>query len=218
MSVKPLPGEARTVEQERSSCIAAIRSWKSSDVTTPEFFNQGVLFQHNSEGDEMLVNARMALFCALFVGLSSVALADTLFGKVIAVADGDTITVLDGQHAQHKIRLMGIDSPEKNQPFGQAAKQSLSDLVYGRSVSVEWQKLDRYKRIVGKVMVNGQDANLVQIRRGLAWHYKKYEREQEALERVSYSDAEIEARMSNRGLWSGPSPIPPWDWRKIKKN
>jgi endonuclease YncB( thermonuclease family) len=166
----------------------------------------------------MHVNTRIALCCALIVGISTTTQADTLIGKVVGVADGDTITVLDGQQTQHKIRLMGIDCPEKAQPFGQNAKQSLSDLVFGRSVNVEWQKLDRYERIVGKVMVNGQDANLEQVRKGLAWHYKKYEREQEPLDRATYSQAEIEARMSNRGLWSDPSPIPPWDWRKSKKN
>ncbi len=165
----------------------------------------------------MHVNTKMALLCALIVVTSTATLADTLIGKVVAVADGDTITVLDGQQTQHKIRLMGIDCPEKAQPFGQNAKQSLSDLVFDRSVSVEWQKLDRYQRIVGKVLINGQDANLEQVRRGLAWHYKKYEREQDSLDRATYSQAEIEARMANRGLWSEPSPIPPWDWRKSKR-
>jgi endonuclease YncB( thermonuclease family) len=165
----------------------------------------------------MLVNTRMALFCALIVGISTTSLADTLIGTVVAVADGDTITVLDDQQAQHKVRLMGIDCPEKAQPFGQNAKQSLSDLLFGRSVNVEWQKLDRYERIVGKVMVNGQDANLEQIRRGMAWHFKKYDREQEPLDRATYSQAEIEARMGYRGLWSEPEPIPPWDWRKSKR-
>jgi len=166
----------------------------------------------------MHVYTRMALFCALIVGISSATLADTLVGKVVGVSDGDTITVLDGQQTQHKVRLMGIDCPEKAQPFGQNAMQNLSDLVFGRSVSVEWQKLDRYERIVGRVLVSGQDANLEQVRKGLAWHYKKYEREQEPLDRATYSQAEIEARMGNRGLWSDPSPIPPWDWRKSKKN
>ena len=167
----------------------------------------------------MHVKARMALFCALIVGISTATLADTLIGKVVGITDGDTITVLDeDQQKERKIRLMGIDTPEKAQPFGQNAKQSLSDLVFGRSVNVEWQKLDRYERIVGKVLINGQDANLEQVRRGLAWHYKKYEREQEPLDRATYSQAEIEARMSNRGLWSDPTPIPPWDWRKSKKN
>ena len=166
----------------------------------------------------MHLNPSIALFCFLFVGALPSTLADTLIGKVVGVADGDTITVLDGQQTQHKIRLMGIDCPEKSQPFGQNAKQSLSNLVFGRAVEVEWQKHDRYERIVGKVLVNGQDANLEQVRRGMAWHYKKYEREQEPLDRATYSQAEIEARMNNRGLWSDPSPIPPWDWRKSKKN
>lgn len=167
----------------------------------------------------MHVKARMALFCALIVGISTATLADTLIGKVVGITDGDTITVLDeDQQKERKIRLMGIDTPEKAQPFGQNAKQSLSDLVFGQQVSVEWHKLDRDKRIVGKVLVNDQDANLEQVRRGLAWHYKKYEREQEPLDRATYSQAEIEARMGNRGLWSDLSPIPPWDWRKSKKN
>ena len=166
----------------------------------------------------MLKNIRMALYCAFVSLISTAALAETLVGKVVGVTDGDTITVLDSQQTQHKIRLMGIDCPEKFQPFGQNAKKSLADLVFGRSVNVEWQKLDKYQRIVGKVLVGGQDANLEQIRRGFAWHYKKYEREQDSLDRATYSQAEIEARMSNRGLWSDPSPIPPWDWRKNKKN
>lgn len=166
----------------------------------------------------MHLNTRMALLCALIVSASATALADTLIGKVVGVADGDTITVLDGQQAQHKVRLMGIDCPEKAQPFGQNAKQSLSDLVFGRSVNVEWQKLDRYERIVGKVVVRGQDANLEQVRRGLAWHYKKYEREQEPSDRVSYAEAEIEARIARRGLWADPESISPWDWRKSRRN
>jgi len=166
----------------------------------------------------MLKHIRMALYCACVSAVSTVALADTLVGKVVGVSDGDTITVLDTRNTQHKIRLMGIDSPESAQPFGKHAKQSLSDLVFGKSVSVEWKKLDRYERIVGKVLVNGQDANLEQVRRGLAWHYKKFESEQEPLDRTTYSNAEVEARQGKRGLWSDPAPIPPWDWRKGKKH
>lgn len=165
----------------------------------------------------MHVITKIVLFCALIVGVSSTTPADTLIGKVVGITDGDTITVLDGQQAQHKVRLMGIDCPEKTQPFGQNAKQSLSDLVFGRLVNVEWQKLDRYERVVGKVLVSGQDANLEQVRRGLAWHYKKYEREQVPLDRATYAQAEIEARMGNRGLWSDPSPVPPWDWRRSQR-
>lgn len=166
----------------------------------------------------MHLNTGVALICALIVGVSSTALADTLIGKVVGVADGDTITVLDSQQTLHKVRLMGIDCPEKVQPFGQKAKESLSNLVFGRSVSVDWQKQDRYGRIVGKVLASGRDANLEQVRRGWAWHYKKYEREQEPEDRNIYAEAEVGARMARRGLWADRDPIPPWDWRKSKRD
>lgn len=152
-----------------------------------------------------------ALLLTLFV---TCAWAETLTGRVVGVSDGDTITVLDATNQQHKIRLAGIDCPEKNQPFGQAAKQSLSDQVFDRQVSIETSKRDRYGREIGKVLVGGVDANLEQLRRGLAWHYKKYEREQEPLDRATYSGAEIEARGAGRGLWADPAPVAPWDWRK----
>lgn len=115
--------------------------------------------------------------------------AATLTGKVVGVSDGDTITVLDAHHQQFKIRLSGIDAPEKKQPFGQRAKQHLSNLVYGRTVDVIWHKHDRYRRIVGKVMVASpdcqqpscqktDDAGLRQIEAGMAWWYRKYAREE----------------------------------------
>ncbi len=151
---------------------------------------------------------------ALLAAASLAAWAETITGRVVGVADGDTITVLDAKNEQHKIRLAGIDAPEKNQPYGHASKKSLSDQVYERKVSVETSKRDRYGRAIGKVMVNGRDANLEQVRRGLAWHYKTYEREQEPLDRVTYADAEIEARGASRGLWGGRSPVAPWEWRK----
>ena len=86
------------------------------------------------------------------------------------MSDGDTITVLDKTHTQHKIRLAGIDAPEKNQAFGQRAKESLSDLVSSKAVTVETGKTDRYGREVGKVLVDGIDSNLVQVQKGFVWH------------------------------------------------
>jgi endonuclease YncB( thermonuclease family) len=151
---------------------------------------------------------------ALLAAVTVAAWAETITGRVVGVADGDTITVLDAKNEQHKIRLAGIDAPEKNQPYGQAAKQSLSDQVYERQVSVETSKRDRYGRAIGKVLVDGNDANLEQVRRGLAWHYKTYEREQEPPDRATYASVEIEARGANRGLWGDPAPVAPWDWRK----
>jgi len=92
--------------------------------------------------------------------------ADTLLGKVINVADGDSITVLDDTNTQHKIRLTGIDAPEKRQAFGNVFKQSLADMVAGQSVTVEWVKTDRHGRKLGKVFLAGVDCNLVQVKRG----------------------------------------------------
>jgi endonuclease YncB( thermonuclease family) len=142
--------------------------------------------------------------------------ATTIEGRVVGVADGDTVTVLDADKVQHKIRLSGIDAPEKKQPFGNRSKESLSDLVFDKAVTVETDKRDRYQREVGKVLVDGVDANLEQVKRGMAWHYKAYEREQSAIDRKAYSDAEIEAKGARLGLWAGLEPMPPWDFRHNK--
>lgn len=140
----------------------------------------------------------LAALCVAFA--SQAACADeVLAGRVVGVADGDTITVLDSTLVQHKVRVAGVDAPEKGQPFGNRAKVNLSDLVMGRSVQIQWHKKDRYGRVVGLVKVNGLDAGLEQIRSGLAWHYKAYMREQPYEQRVSYSAAEAEARSEHRG-------------------
>jgi endonuclease YncB( thermonuclease family) len=135
---------------------------------------------------------------------------------VVGVADGDTITVLDDKRRQHKIRLAGIDAPEKAQDFGNLSKASLSDLVYRQQVVVETSKIDRYGRSVGKVSIAGRDINLEQVRRGMAWHYTAYEREQAPMDRQAYAAAEFDARTARTGLWAMPSPIPPWDFRRTK--
>lgn len=143
--------------------------------------------------------------------------ADTLKGKVIGVADGDTITVLDIDKTHHKIRLAGIDAPEKKQAFGQRSKQSLSDLVFSKAVTVDTNKKDRYGRVVGKVLVNGMDANLAQVQRGMAWHYKAYEGEQPLVDREVYANAENEAMAARRGLWADADPLPPWEYRRQQR-
>ena len=117
----------------------------------------------------------LAVALALFYVLS--ASAEELAGKVVRVADGDTITVLGPGNKQHKIRLMGIDAPEKAQPFGSKSRDSLASMVAGRNVIVEWHKRDRYGRLVGQVFADSRDVGLVQVERGMAWHYKDYQRE-----------------------------------------
>ena len=108
---------------------------------------------------------RLVALLALWVAVACQAI--TIDGHVVGVADGDTITVLDGANRQHKIRLAGIDAPEKSQPFGHCSKESLSDLVFSKTVTVEIEKVDRYGRQVGKVLVDGADANLAQVQWGL---------------------------------------------------
>jgi endonuclease YncB( thermonuclease family) len=84
-------------------------------------------------------------------------------------------------------------------------------------VVVEYDKRDRYERILGKVLLSDQDMNLEQIKAGLAWHYKKYQNEQTTADRVKYSDAERAARMEKRGLWHDANPVPPWEYRQAKR-
>lgn len=135
-------------------------------------------------------------------------------GRVVGVSDGDTITVLDVDQVQHKVRLAGIDAPEKKQAFGQKSKEALSDCAYGQQVEVQGSKLDRYGRLIGKVLVHEQDCNLRQIRLGMAWHYKLYMKEQALEDRILYTNEENLARNNKLGLWSDPSPVPPWDFRQ----
>ena len=153
----------------------------------------------------------------LLICLQWVAHAEVLLGHVVAVSDGDTITVLDETKQRHVIRLMGIDAPEKAQAFGQTSKESLSELVFNKEVSVTWYKKDRYGRSVGQVYVDDTDVCLEQIKRGLAWHYKQYEREQSVEDRTRYADAEEQARIAKEGLWVDEQPIQPSFYRDIKK-
>lgn len=154
------------------------------------------------------------LFAVTALSLSILAAADTITGEVIGITDGDTITVIDPDFKKFKIRLAGIDAPEKKQAFGKVARQHLADLLFRKPVSVEVHKLDRYARSVGTVYVAGEDINRRQIQAGLAWHYKKYAHEQPEDEREVYAAAEEEARQSRRGLWRDPEPIPPWQFRE----
>lgn len=167
----------------------------------------------------------LVLVLALFVGTAS---ANTVTGKVVGVSDGDTIMVLDADRQQHKIRVAGIDAPEKGQAFGQRAKASLSRLVFGKEVEVRWNKQDRYRRIVGKVLVAAPDcvslgcaktldAGLDQVAAGHAWWYRKYARDQSHEDAGRYEEAEDAARARKGGLWVDPHPTAPWDWREERR-
>ena len=142
------------------------------------------------------------------------ATATTYTARVIAISDGDTLTVLDAGNTQHKIRLAGIDAPEKRQAWGDRARQFLGEKVHQRMVQIEVEKKDRYGREVGRVLLDGEDINLALVRSGLAWHYKAYEREQTPDERAAYAEAERQARSRRLGLWHDAQPQAPWDYRK----
>lgn len=152
-----------------------------------------------------------ALACVVVAMASTAADASTsLSGRVVAVADGDTLTVLDAGRRQHRIRLAEIDAPEKRQAFGQRAKQSLSAICYGKEAVVDVGDIDRYGRAVGRVSCDGIDANLEQVRRGLAWAYRRYRPSARILQ------AEASARQARVGLWRDANPTPPWEFRRGK--
>lgn len=131
-------------------------------------------------------------------------------GNVVAVADGDTLTVLRDRE-QIKVRLAEIDAPEKAQAFGSRSKQSLSDLCFGKMATLGDSGKDRYGRTLARVYCDGIDTNAEQVRRGMAWVYRKYAPKDSPLYAV-----ENEARAARRGLWADAEPMPPWKWRHQK--
>ncbi|MDL1887975.1 nuclease [Nitrospirales bacterium NOB] len=134
-------------------------------------------------------------------------------GQVVGIADGDTITILDSAKRQHKIRLSGIDAPESHQPFGQRSKANLSALVFNREVVAECGKTDKYNRQICKVLVGDADANLEQVKAGMAWWYRHYSNEQSPRDREAYEAEEFNAKIRRLGLWVDKAPVPPWEWR-----
>lgn len=178
----------------------------------------------------MQIELRVMVFVMSFA-VSHLAFAEELFGRVVGVTDGDTITVLDNLNRQHQVRLFAIDSPETSchqkrpstsddecvehgQPFGKAAKRSLSDLVYDRDVKVVLQRGESYGRAIGTVWAGSVNANYEQVRRGMAWHYKRYAaKEQTPADYDAFDQAENAARQKRVGLWSKGSAVAPWDYR-----
>jgi len=134
-------------------------------------------------------------------------------GKVIGISDGDTITILNDKQEQIKIRLTGIDCPEKSQAFGNRAKITLSNKVFSQNVKVETRDKDKYGRTLGIVKVGDEDINEYMISQGLAWHFKKYANTQPLEEANRYAKAQELASQNKRGLWIQDNPMPPWEFR-----
>ncbi len=148
--------------------------------------------------------------------------AGVLRGRVVRVHDGDTIYVVAGRR-RHSVLLATVDAPEALQPYGEASRNALEALLAGRDVLVEWTKRDRYKRLIGKVLVSSCtvapcpepiDAGLHLVAAGLAWHDARYAEAQSAEDRVAYAAAQQQARAARRGLWQDPEPVAPWEWRE----
>jgi endonuclease YncB( thermonuclease family) len=153
---------------------------------------------------------RRSLF-ALLLLTAIPAWAETLTGRVVSIADGDTLTLLTPERRQVKVRLHGIDTPERRQPFGTRAREALSELAFQKPVRVEVQDTDRYGRTVGRVYVGPVDVNAELVRRGMAWVYTRYNRD------PALPQLEAEARAARRGLWADPRPVPPWNWRRQQR-
>lgn len=143
--------------------------------------------------------------------------SEVIPGLIVGVADGDTVTLLTPDKNQVKIRVQGIDAPEKSQAFGTVARQAMAKAVFQKNVQARCPSTDRYGRKICVIYVNGVDAGLQLVNQGLAWHYKQYSKEQTSDDRMNYAYAEENARAQRVGLWTEPNPMAPWDFRKNKR-
>jgi len=154
-----------------------------------------------------------ALAGLMLLAAQAAASAAEIAGRVVGIADGDTLTVLDGANRQITVRLAAIDTPERGQPYGDRARQALSDLAFGKAVRVVVQDTDRYGRAVGRVHDGAVDVNAEMVRRGAAWVFRRYSRDPSLLR------VEEEVRAARRGLWALPEAerTPPWEWRAANR-
>ena len=152
-----------------------------------------------------------AIIVLLFSMNNTAFSGEMIEGRVIGVHDGDTVTLLIAGNQQLKIRLAQIDAPELDQAFGQQSKQSLSDMVFNKTIKVDKETTDKYGRTVGTLIVEGVDANKEQVKQGMAWVYKQY------LHDKSLIPLEETARQIKVGLWVDVNPLAPWSYRHSSK-
>ena len=151
---------------------------------------------------------RLALLVPL-LALGHAASAETIEGKVVAVSDGDSLTIVGKDAKRRRVRLAEIDAPERKQPFGAESRKSLAAICLQKTAAVETLRTDDYERLVAKVSCAGVDANVEQVRRGMAWV-----RAGSILPNSPLPEMEANARLRKIGLWAGEKPEPPWEWRK----
>ncbi len=153
------------------------------------------------------------LLIAFFFAVIPIFADESFSGKVVTIADGDTIRIFNqNENKQYKIRLFGIDAPEKKQDYGKKSKDALSDLIFGKNVQITVKGIDQYKRVLGVVLLGNSEINLEMVKNGHAWVYRKYHKSK------NYIDAENLAKSNKIGLWRQENPTPPWDYRKNEKS
>lgn len=157
-------------------------------------------------------SARLAALALLLALASCLPPEGTYY--VVGISDGDTIKVIDHKNAQIKVRLYGIDAPEKKQAFGTKAKQFCADLCFNKTVQLIIRDTDRYGREVAEVILpDGRNLNEELLRAGMVWHYEKYDK----VHKAAWAKLEADARKREAGLWSAPRPQAPWDYRKRQR-
>lgn len=156
---------------------------------------------------------KLFLYTALFFISTHCIAADSITGKVVRVADGDTITILTSDKEQVKIRFAGIDCPERAQPWGRNATEALKAVLIGEPVKVEVVDVDRYGRTVGRVYIKNMNVNRHLVESGNCWVYPRYAKDKELF------TLQDDAKAAERGLWRLPENerVPPWEWRKNKR-
>ena len=165
----------------------------------------------DSDRHHRLVSVLMAIVALTAAGGRDLVAAEPVAWRVVSVHDGDTLTALDASNVQHKVRLTGIDAPEIGQPFGTKARDRLTALSKGKTVTIHGQGQDRYGRTLASVDIEGDDLGHRLVADGLAWHYTRYSKD------AGLAAAEREARAARRGLWADKAPVPPWEWRRQEK-
>ena len=154
------------------------------------------------------MSTRLRYFMPVVLALSALPAYADMIGVVIAVADGDTLTVQVDQ-ARVKVRLVDIDAPELKQTFGDQARRSLTELCLNKTATLEERGKDRYGRTLARVHCDGVDANAEQVQKGMAWVFVRYAPKDSPLYGL-----EVAAKLSKQGVWEDDEPVPPWEWRK----
>lgn len=140
--------------------------------------------------------------------------AETFTGFVDSVIDGDTVRVVDLNHKRHKVQLLGIDAPEKEQSYGKECRELLKDLVKGEKVDVIWGAMDQYGRLLATLVVDGGNVNLRMLADGCAWYYKENDQYLPPNIHTVYEMVEQQAIQDKMHLWQEENPLPPWEFRK----